>query len=35
MVLHCDFYSVVLRRNTHINVILPTPVNPVRRCSRI
>ena len=25
MVLHCDFYSPVLRRNTHINVILPTP----------
>ena len=28
MVLHCDFYSVVLRRNTHINVILPTPGEP-------
>ena len=25
MVLHCDFYSPVLKRNTHINVILPTP----------
>lgn len=25
MVLHCDFHSPVLRRNTHINVILPTP----------
>jgi hypothetical protein len=28
MVLHCDFYSVALRRNTHINVILPTPGEP-------
>lgn len=28
MVLHCDFYSPVLRRNTHINVILPTPNEP-------
>ncbi len=25
MVLHCDFRSPVLKRNTHINVILPTP----------
>lgn len=25
MVLHCDFHSPVLKRNTHINVILPTP----------
>ena len=28
MVLHCDFHSPVLRRNTHINVILPTPAEP-------
>ena len=25
MVLHCNFHSPVLRRYTHINVILPTP----------
>ena len=25
MVLHCDFFSPVLRRDTHVNVILPTP----------
>ena len=25
MILQCNFYSPVLRRNTHINVILPTP----------
>lgn len=28
MVLHCDFHSPVLKRNTHINVILPTPAEP-------